>query len=173
MDSAQGRPNFVSMKWLLLVMMLGPFSDLDHKFYVGLTDIHYDTEESTLEISHRYFLDDFSLALEKRVDSTVVIDTDMDPTVLPLVEDYLLENFLLSHADELIPLSFLGYELQADVIWCYMQAEVRSTVDILSVENRVLMDVYESQKNLVHFSRGKGDIQSIYLNSEEPQGRFH
>lgn len=160
------------MNWLFLVMMMIPISDVDHKFYVGLTDIHYDMDEAALEISHRYFLDDFSIALEAKTDSTIIINSDMDQAVLPLVEQYLSENFILRDADARIPLSFLGYELQADVIWCYMQAEVSELEEGLSVENRVLMDVYPSQKNLVHFSKGTGDIQSLYLNAEEPKGLF-
>jgi hypothetical protein len=143
----------------------------EHKFYVGLTDMVLNRTGTQLQISHRYFLDDMELALAKHSGTPVKIERDMDSLVLPVLESYLRGRFELEHGEEKLDWTFLGYEIDNDLLWCYMECPFQGAGQPLTVANPVLMEIYPGQTNLVHLDID-GDVSSLFLNAEEYRGRL-
>ncbi|MDY8138630.1 DUF6702 family protein [Aquimarina sp. 2201CG5-10] len=141
-----------------------------HKFYVSVTQIDYNTEEQSLQIISRIFIDDIEEVLRKRYDEAIELGAKTDDTK---TDDYLkryLEQKLsvLVNGKE-VRFSFLGKEYEDDLILCYLEVEQITALDTIEVSNQVLMDFFEEQQNIIHVKKGN-QRKSLILEKEKETG---
>lgn len=123
-----------------------------HEFHLSKCQIDYNTEEHALQISMHLFIDDFEEALKKEVTDKLYICTKKEHNdAEKYIADYLNQNFQLEVDGEAVSYNFIGKEPSEDLlgVWCYLEVENISSIKKLNVKNKVLMESFEDQKNIV------------------------
>lgn len=145
----------------VLVIFLGW---LAHPFHVSVCDIEVNSKNQSLEISQRIFLDDLELALRKHSgwEKLDVLNPADRKRFDKLMQEYVTGNLQVSVNGRPVVLNYLGHEMEADAMWCYIEVQGVQSVNEIAVENRILLDTYDDQVNLIHIKNG-GKIRSMKL----------
>jgi len=147
-------------KWLIFLFLpLVAFTGL-HKFYISVTQVAYSQEEEALQITSRIFIDDFESVLKERYGLEPHLATKAeDPDADSYVEKYLRSKFLVSINGKPISFNYLGKQYDNDILVCYFEIPnvPFESLHSLEIENDLLTDLYEEQKNIVH----------IFINGEK------
>jgi hypothetical protein len=149
-------------------MLLAPVDA--HKFYVSLTDMQYNETSGRLEVSSKYFIDDLELALDLGPDQHIIMP--MDDQIIFRLNTYLKKHLLISCDEKVSPLELLGYEIEDDVVWVYLESEKIPNFSEINVTASQLTDLFEQQQNIVHVSNGEV-IQSLFLRKEQASGSLY
>jgi len=149
---------------ILMIQFLN-FGTFLHQFYVSITEIEYNQSAHTLEVGIKVFSDDFIFAVEKDCACLLHYQTaNQRPDTEKLMEQYVLKRFGLKVDDKSLKIQFTGIEPEADVIWIYLEAGgAVAGFSELEVENRLLMEQYSMQTNIVHLKVGNTK-KSLLLN---------
>jgi hypothetical protein len=90
------------------------------------------------------------------------------------IEKYLNAKFALAIDDKNVAYNFLGKIYDNDIMICYLEVpkiDIRAATTI-SVQNEVLMDIFEEQKNVVHF-KIENQKKSFVLIRENNKGMLN
>lgn len=141
-----------------------------HPFFVSITEIRQNEKNKNLEISCRIFFDDLEKTLEKKYHQKVNILKPADPAkVNQMVADYLGKQLQLKANGKTVKMKYLGYEIEEDAAWCYLEAPQNMPVKHLEVNNVILFAEHPEQQNMVHVTIGQ-KRKSTKL--DNPDGRF-
>jgi len=146
-----------------------------HKFYVSVTNITYSEQDQTFQITTRLFIDDLEELLKERYDIEAQLGTDDEAAVADqYVEKYLNTKLLLYLNDAKAEYTFLGKKYDNDVVVCYLEVEKVVFEDLRSVivQNELLTDLFDEQKNLVHI-KFKGKKKSFVLIKSDTKGMLN
>ena len=124
-----------------------------HQFHVSKSQIEYNQEAQTLQISVHIFLDDLEVAIEEIGGGKNFLCTEKEtPEAVAVLQQYLRRHLLVSVDDTPRDYEFLGKELSEDLaaIWCYLEIKNVEAPKNIAVTNRILMDLHDDQKNTVH-----------------------
>ncbi len=130
-----------------------------HKFYVSLSDIRFNPESEVLEIATKIFIDD----LEFCVPSLHIGESHTAENEV-LIATYLLKEMSIMCNDNFVGLNFIGYEIEDDVIWCYVESDKISNPETFHLEFTFLIDELDQQTNIIHFKKDE-TIKSVFLSS--------
>lgn len=153
---------FVQVFWLAL-----------HPFYVSITTVDYNKEAQRVEISCRIFYDDLETALKASGNASTVdlINPGKRSEMDSLIAHYLRRHLDLSVDGHLQTLRYLGYEVEDDVAWCYLEATEVASVQHIAIDNRVLLDHFTKQSNILHVT-AYGNRKSTKLDNPEHRAVF-
>ncbi len=138
-----------------------------HPFHVTVSELIYKENNKTIQVMHRIFVDDF----ERTINTVYEVNLDILAMenmrgIDSLVEDYLSKRFAVTIDGKKRELSYLGSELEEDVIWCYQEIyKVRKPKDF-KITNTILFEEFDDQSNLVHTTVNK-ELKSIRLTANE------
>ena len=159
---------------LILLLPLLAFT-VAHKFYISVTSVEYSDKDRALQITTRIFIDDFEKVLQERYGITGSLATKEESDMADAyIEKYLRTKFMVEINDRPVDFDFLGKEYDNDIMICYLEVPKidMSTATSISVENEVLMDIFEEQKNVVHFKLGN-QKKSFVLIRENNKGMLN
>jgi hypothetical protein len=144
---------------------------LAHPFHVSVCDVEFNEKNHSLEISQRIFLDDLEEALRKKSGWTTldVVNPSDKKRFDALMKEFVLENLSLEVNNKPVALSYLGHELESDAIWCYLEVTGVNNLATITVENKVLIDAFSDQVNLIHIKK-EGKIRSLKLHRDNGKG---
>jgi len=140
------------MRYFILVIGFFLLTGFAHKFYVSITEVTHNAENASLEIAVKLFTDDLEAALEAGTTTKLWIgDPDREaPETDSLLARYFEERLTIEVNGEIQKANMLGKELEADVTWCYLEINNIPTIDKLNISNRLLTEISDEQKNIVH-----------------------
>ncbi|HUC82869.1 MAG TPA: DUF6702 family protein [Flavisolibacter sp.] len=161
---------FILSKWLLLLMPFGflkaerPVAEKGpHPFYVSVTEINHNAAEKSLEISCKFFLDDFEHVLEKTNKVQLDILSDKEKAAFDKYIPLYISNHLSFVIDgKPVKLNYLGYEREKESVYCYFEVTNVSLVKQLNITSNLLYDLTPEQINIMHVTVG-GKRQSARL----------
>ncbi|NQY29745.1 MAG: peptidase E [Flavobacteriaceae bacterium] len=136
----------LSIAVLIVLISLTSFMSF-HKYYVSVTDIEYAAEAKSLQVISRLFVDDMEKVLQERYNDSIKIE---DKLVDTYIEKYYSKKLLISIDNELKQFNFIGKEIEDDMVHCYFEIENISNIETISVTNKLLFDVFDSQQNITH-----------------------
>ena len=141
-----------------------------HKFYVSITKIEYAAEEESLQIINKLFIDDIEDVLQARYSESVSLDPEKEtPADALYLKEYVLQKLKIEVNGEAVELNYLGHEYENDVVKNYIEVEGISELRSISVENKMLMELFEEQQNIIHVKRAK-KRKSMVLDVYNPNG---
>lgn len=133
-------------KWLQIL-----FFTSAHPVYISVTEINHNAAEKSLEITCKFFTDDFEQVLTKKAGAVVSISKPRDQAALDAVmAEYIFERLSLKTDGKPVQLSYLGFEKEEDVTYCYLQAEVMAAPKKVEAFNTLLHDLNSNQINIMH-----------------------
>jgi hypothetical protein len=144
---------------------------LFHPIHVSVTEIEYDEKERELEIITRIFTDDFETAIRasRKMPELDLLNPSAGLTTDLLVKEYLMEHLSISLDGKAQRLNYLGFEDEGDALVCYVQVSPVKKWKTIMITNRVLLDIYDDQSNLVHVTLS-GKVRSLRLMKNNPSG---
>jgi len=139
------------MKTALLSVLLVLFSA--HDFHLSLTEVNYNTESNSLEISVKLFTDDLLVALQQTGAPKMELGTENEPPEAnEFIESYLQANFQLNINSKPISYTYLGKEAELDATWCFLEVKDVRKVKSLEVTNSFLLGAFDDQTNMVNLN---------------------
>ncbi len=162
------------MKFLKVALVLFVFplltASTTHKFYVSITTIEYAQKEQSLQLITKIFLDDIEDALEMRYGRKFNFnskkETKQDGEIL---RDYVLQKLKINVNGKETTFNYIGKQYDIDVVKVYIEIPNISEVHTIEVENKVLLDMFDEQQNIIHI-KSNGSRRSLILEKENPKG---
>lgn len=146
-----------------------------HKFYVSVTNINYSEETAAFQVTTRIFIDDFEKVLKERYDVQLGLATDRESDASDrFMEKYLRAKFAVEIDGQPVAFDFLGKKYDNDVAICYIEIPkvMLDEAKTLTVQNEILTDIFEEQKNIVHV-KWKGNKKSFVLIKGNDKGMLN
>jgi hypothetical protein len=154
--------------WLFTITPIAPA----HKFYVSVTNVEYSESESAIQIISRIFIDDMEEVLQARYDFKAGLATEGEsPMSDSYLKKYFNSKFKVFLNAKNMNVTFLGRRYDNDLVVCYLEVTEVSASELKSVEieNTLLTDIFEEQRNLVHF-KIMGVKKSVVLTTDNTKG---
>lgn len=144
-----------------------------HPFYVSVTDIKHNSKSKSLEISTKIFFDDLEKAIEMKSNKSFDILKPTDKAEInKLIEDYLKKQLSIKVNGKISPYTYLGYEIQEDAAWCYLEVVKVNKVQTIEVSSKILYDQHEEQINILNVTVD-GRRKSTKLDYPESIAKFN
>jgi hypothetical protein len=152
---------------LLLLSFLGAF----HPFHVSVCDVAINTNKSRLEVTQKIFIDDLEVALRQYSNNQKldIINQSTEPEFQALIKRYFLQKVKMTINEKSSDYTFLGAEIENDVMWCYLEVSNVKQLKTFELENAVLTEAFDDQMNLVHVTVA-GKTKSLRLRQNEISG---
>ncbi len=159
----------VHISIVLSLLVLFGFS---HKFYVSISQIELNREAKSLEISIRLFAHDLEEAVFRNSKEKLLLGSNKEnPKAKELILAYLKSNFEIIQSEKAIAYKLLGFELENDIIWLYVEASYKQIIKDIEISNSLITDLFEDQKNIINF-KDKGKTQSQICTKTKPKYSF-
>lgn len=140
---------------------------LVHPFYVSITSVDYNQHARRLEISSRVFYDDLEAALKNGRNLKIDLIKPVDKSATDsLLAAYFSNHFRLSVNGKSVQVRYVGYEIEEDVAWCFLEATDIASVERLHINNSILFDHFPKQSNILHVT-AYGKRQSTKLDNPD------
>ncbi len=123
-----------------------------HRYYLSLTEVHVNTQKQTLDVSCKLFTDDLENALFKKYGKKIDLSTsNKNKEVEIILNKYINENFKINVGGKLQTLSFVGFEIDGDATWCYLEINSFKEKGKINVLNSLLYEYLPEQSNMINF----------------------
>lgn len=156
----------------MLTLIFLTWLRLFHPFYVSMTEVQHNEKAKRLEVSCKVFSNDLEAMLEKKYQTSIDILQARDKArIEPLLQDYLQQHLQVQVDGKPVAFRFLGYEIEEDATWCFLEAVKINQVKRLEVKNDILFAQHPTQTNMLHVTV-KGRRQSTKLDNPQSQASF-
>ena len=145
---------------------------LFHPFYISLTEIKYNSKENSLEISQKIFWDDLEVHLTEIHKDKIDFLKPKDKAELDKkLKQYILQNNEILVNGKRVELNYLGYEIEEDAAWFYLEAKQIPDPKQVEIKNSFLHQHFNSQQNIINFYLDKSP-KSLILLKEKDRGKL-
>ncbi len=131
-----------------------------HEFHLSKCMIEYSPADEALQIMLHVYLDDLEEALRQQGADKLFLCTEKeDPKAETYLYRYLQQVFQLNVNGQNASYSFVGKEQSEDLqaVWCYLEITDIEQVKHIEMNNSLLMEVFDDQKNIVHIVAAKNN----------------
>ena len=135
--------------FFFLLMLLSGFSL--HKYYVSVTEVNI--KPGKLEIIIRTFPDDIQNVLTDTYQIKADVEI-LDSHTVQYLKMYLLEHFQLAVDHKEVPYTFSVFTTQDGFFIILLEAKMPENYSSIRLKNTLLQDMFDEQKNIVHFIDG-------------------
>lgn len=146
----------MNLLFYIILGIISPNANLEclHDIHISKTEIHYKTEQSSLQFTIAIFIDDLEAAINEKygVDSLKLFTnfekTSSDSLVNLYIQDHLKVKLDSKDAQPI----YLGKEINdTDVqgMRCYLEIENQDHFNSIEVSNQILLDAFKDQRNLL------------------------
>lgn len=157
---------------IALILLVFPFltASTTHKFYVSITTIEYAPKEQTLQVITKIFLDDIEDALEARYGKKFYFNSKKETEAgSKLLEEYVLQKIKISVNGKPATVNYIGKRYDIDVVELFIEIPDVSKLNSIEVENKVLLDMFSEQQNIIHVKKNN-TRRSLILENQNPKG---
>jgi hypothetical protein len=132
-----------------------------HPFYLGVTHFKLNSKSNTLETSVKLFTNDFETSLKKLNGKTVdLINGSNKEEINKLINKYLQAHLIIKVNEKNAAFDYIGYEIEKDVTWIYVEYKKIKSLKSLSIENTLLYDSFDKQTNIIRVETTAGEQNS-------------
>lgn len=139
-----------------------------HPFYISLTELRYNPSNKSLEIAQKIFWDDLEVAIGDIHGTKVDFLNPADRKALEeMAAVYLLEKNEITVNGKKVTLKYLGFEIEEEAAWFYMEAEKVPVPKTVEIRNEVLLQHFDGQQNIINFYMDKRPKSLILYKGKE------
>ncbi len=144
-----------------------------HPLHLSVADIKYNPEAKSLEITQRLFVDDLEDALRHfSGDKVDVLNPPNPARIKELIGQYTQQNFQLQLNGKPKPAQYLGYEIEGEAVWVYMEVADARNIKSIGVRNTLFFEMFDDQVNLINVDKD-GEIRSLKLTSAQKRDQLN
>ncbi len=141
---------FISKPRVLIFLLIPLLAFMLHKEYYSLTNIVFNPQEKSVQVTIRLFTDDMEFALKNQFEKAIELGTDREIKEADhLLELYLNQRFTIAINANKTPFAFIGKEFEKDVMYVYLEIPNISDIQQIEVRNAILIDSFSEQENIV------------------------
>ncbi|MDC1373861.1 MAG: hypothetical protein P8P28_03675 [Polaribacter sp.] len=153
-------------KTFLLLLFIPLLSFSAHKYYLSLTQINFSPKSNSVQIIINVFMDDIETALNKDYNIDLQLTTEKELKGNDVYfEKYLNEklHFKVNTIDQ--KFNYIGKEYEGELVYFYLEIENINAVDQITISNKILIQHFPEQENLIKSKVGKVN-KSVLLDAE-------
>lgn len=152
-------------KWLYF-LIIPLFAFTLHKFHLSNTKVVYDTEEKSVQITMRCFVDDIEKVINQENNITLELGNEREIIeAQKYLKEYLNANFEIRINNKIQNTAYLGKEIEKDIIFFYLEIENVQDVSSIQIKNTVLLETFEDQQNVIRVEI-KGKKKTFVLKND-------
>lgn len=163
--------NVVSVTSTSAVEIVADDADLNiHEFHLSRTTINYNSAEQSLQLTMNVFLDDLELALQRYgADSLYLCNERERADGEDYIYAYLTDHLTLTVDNKLILPRWVGKEQTEDLagVWCYLEVPNLPSFRTIDVENTIMIELYDDQKNMTNLQLDKKRVTDVLFTSKK------
>lgn len=139
---------------------------------MSITDMEFNPETKSLQISMKLFVDDLDAVLEKEQEVKVFLGTKKEHSEADqFIKEYLNTHFFIEQSKGSLPVTFIGKEVDKDYTWIYLEVKNFKVKDETLLTNSMLIDYFIDQTNKINYKEGE-EIISFTLYKENISKEF-
>lgn len=145
-----------------------------HKFYLSLSLVEFNPETNSLEISLKVFTHDLERCVGRRFRENLnLAEADEHPESDSLISEYIGEKLVFFCGEAPQAHKWVGKEVIVDDTWCYFEVPIDCPDNgSIGVTNRLFLEVFDQQLNMMKFSAPGLEKQNLDLNAKKDSGTF-
>lgn len=147
---------------LICLLFILPFgASLAHVQKAAVTRILFNANTANIEVMHRVLVHDAEHAATLLFGERQALLESAESRELfssYVVNRFAIEASVAGGAPDLLPLHYVGNEIDGQYLWVYQEAAEIPGITALTVVDSVLVDVWPDQENLVNIER----VDQIY-----------
>ena len=152
---------------LLVIVELATI--LLHPFHLSICEFEYDVDQENLKVTSRIFQDDLEVAFKNMNGTTDYFKNVNEPQVKKDLESFFQKNLQVIIDKTPRSPQFVGYEIEDNVVWCYLEIPQLESISEISISYTVLIDTFADQINLAHV-RYRGKVKSLKFQQSQLSG---
>jgi hypothetical protein len=142
-----------------------------HPYYVSVSEIKIDTEKGFVNVSCRMFTEDLQNAIYKLYQEKIDLMQNNESNK-KLLAQYINERLKIVVGDKAVVLKFIGFEIEEEATWCYLENTSLLKGGKVQILNTLLYDFLPEQSNLIHCYYNNLDRKSYKLNNPDKLAVF-
>jgi hypothetical protein len=136
-------------------MILFSTPGMAHVFYISVARVKWNGQHERLDLSVRIFTNDLEQAIQAKGGPELKLWTEgAHPESDRHIADYLVSRLRFRVNGRDATLEFVGKADALDATACFFQIRGIKTVRFIEVENRILIDLFDAQTNVMQFEVG-------------------
>ncbi len=143
--------NWKALVLLLPVFICLSFNSAFHPFYISVSEIKINPSQKTAELSCKLFTDDIQEVLHQEYKQAIHL-SNITPGNQSKLEKYIQQHLKVYAGAQAITFQCIGYEIEEEAVWVYLEGKVPNTERNFSVNNTLLCEQLSGQTNIVHFT---------------------
>ena len=141
-----------SIKLIVLVSIFG-FSNIKHPFYLGVTDINYNTPSKRFEINIKLFANDMESVVSKEFNAKCDFLNGNQAENNLVLKKWIPLHFKMYNQNLSLKINYIGYEIQDELCWIYLETEpLEKEVKNIKVHQNMMYNFIKEQMHIVSFS---------------------
>ena len=137
--------------YILLIIFLSSLLSINagHPIHLSVINMEIDDDTGKLEYSVRLFQEDLSTLLSVLYHEALHKNQQLDSNA---ISEYITQNFTISDKNKKYQPILIKEEGNDLEYWLYYEIQLNEFPKELVIENKILVNIYADQKNLVIFS---------------------
>ncbi len=157
------------MKKLIFLIALFFLFGFSHPYYVSICQIDHNPKTRSLEITVKIFTNDFENTLETHIHKKLFLGSKRESKDAgKIIFDYIKDNLVITTDAQKDSLNFVGYEVENDITYTYVEIPNIEKMKKITVKNSILLEMYDNQTNIVHVNYEK-EQKSMLLGRRKMQ----
>jgi hypothetical protein len=157
--------------YFLYLLVIPLLMGSSHPFFVSTTEVEYSSKSKELGIASKFFPDDLEEALRKSTRKKYDIISGEKKSTGDAINSYFTNQVQVFINGKPLQLSFLGYEIEKEVVWVYYNAKKVSGVKSIEVISTLMYDYKSEQTNIIHIKMDE-KRQSFKLNAPSQSAKL-
>jgi len=139
--------------WIFLyISLLSLGFNTDHNIHLSKSEVNYDSQSQSVQVSIMLFLDDLEAALKKGGAEDLKLYTNRETVDADnWIEAYLAKKLRFSNNGTPLTANYLGREITEDFggVWCYLEIPSIRSDQSFSVTNEIFMELFDDQRHVM------------------------
>ena len=149
---------------------------LKHPVHLTYTNVEFNQSASRFEIMIKLFADDFNSIIQKKYGKDLkLVDGNPVKDANTFIDKYILEHFrlIIDGKDKTkSDLKFVKMEFKELSVWLYYTYSFKGNVNIFSINNSLMTDLYSDQTNLLIFTF-KNEQKAIRFSNQKTNEKLN
>jgi hypothetical protein len=157
----------------LMVLFVASASAMAHSYYVSTTNMEFNEQTQTIDVSVKTTAHDFEHILETKYNVRIHIETVADSSEIGIyIQSYLNENFTIFSGGVQATMKYVGKEVTLrDELYFYISFSGIKNPKTIQIKNTLLFTQFAQQQNIVHYKLG--DLsKSVTLVAAKPESEL-
>lgn len=126
-------------------------NNIIHPLHVTTTELNYESEQNSLEVTIKVFTDDFEQILSKKYHKKAdFYKKDYYKEMSVMVSDYIHTHLKMTVLGKNVDYQYLGHEINGEAVYVYFEADKIKPFKKIEINNSLLYDLYGDQISFMH-----------------------